>query len=357
METTIHKTAGGDPTRIAREAGRVLAAGGVVAIPTETVYGLAAAARRPEAVRRLYELKGRDRGKPLLVHLGHLETMVTLAATPNPTVSRLIRRLWPGPLALVVPDLDGGFTGFRYPDHDLACAVLRAAGGVIFATSANASGDADLTAGSDVVSSFSGRVDLIVDAGPTRLGGASTVARVTGRRIEILRAGIIPAEEVRRAGNRRILFVCTGNICRSPMAEGLLRRELARRLSIEGDRLPEHGFEVSSAGTASLTGQPATPEARRVVARLGVDIGSHISSPVTPTGIAEADDIFVASRRHAQTILHYAPEAQRKMRAMLPDGRDLWDPYGAPEEEYAKVAELLGPAVRHIAEELLIEEG
>ena len=149
----------------------------------------------------------------------------------------------------------------------------------MLATSANLSGEPDLVKGRDVVQAFTGIVEAIIDSGPTPLGGSSAVISVVGKRVEVLRPGVVPEVQIRRAARRRILFVCTGNICRSPMAEGMLRTKLARRLAVPVEEIPDAGFHIDSAGTASLTGEPATEEAQRAAARYGVPTDTTRAGP------------------------------------------------------------------------------
>ncbi len=193
----VRAPAGAPPVRDAiDEAVRVLGRGGLVVLPTETVYGLAADPRDPEAMARLGAAKGRDAGKPVALLIAGLEHIESEGGRLAGCARRLAERLWPGPLTLVI-DTPRGPTGFRWPDHPFPQAVVRAFGRPVAATSANRSGGPDaLTAGA-AVAALGDAVDLVVDGGPVPGGVPSTVVRVTGAGIEILREGAIPAAHIR----------------------------------------------------------------------------------------------------------------------------------------------------------------
>jgi len=193
------------PEAIARAAALIIA-GRPVAIPTETVYGLAARADHGEAVAAIYEAKGRPSFNPLIVHILSLEQAERIARFDD-RARALAQRYWPGPLTLVLPlRADAGIASLatagldtialRMPAHPAMRALLEATGLPLAAPSANASGAISPTRAEHVRASLGGRIPLIVDAGPTALGLESTIVRVTGDRVELLRPGPITAEEL-----------------------------------------------------------------------------------------------------------------------------------------------------------------
>ncbi|GIW88724.1 MAG: threonylcarbamoyl-AMP synthase [Isosphaeraceae bacterium] len=185
------------------EAAEVLRRGGLVAFPTETVYGLGADATNPSAVREIFEAKGRPATNPLIVH-GADEAAVRWAVAEWPEwAGRLAAQFWPGPLTLVLPRSERvaeevtaglGTVGVRVPDHRVALALLRTLGRPIAAPSANRSTGVSPTAAEHVLADLEGRVDLVLDAGRTAVGIESTVVDVTGRLPRILRPGVIGAD-------------------------------------------------------------------------------------------------------------------------------------------------------------------
>ncbi len=182
----------------------MLAAGGVVALPTETVYGLAGDATDPAAVAAIYAAKGRPGFNPLIVHVADLAAAERLVEFNSPARD-LAGRFWPGPLTLVLPALPGNgiatdvtaglaTLAVRVPAHPVMRAVLAAFGRPLAAPSANASGTISPTTAAHVAASLGGQIALIVDGGATPGGLESSIVRVDGDRVSLLRPGGIPAE-------------------------------------------------------------------------------------------------------------------------------------------------------------------
>ena len=191
------------PEAITRIAG-LLADGALVALPTETVYGLAADARNGQAVAQVFEAKGRPSFNPLIVHLPDLATAETIAVFSD-TARHLAEAFWPGPLTLVLPlrteaGLSGlvtaglGTVAIRVPAHETAQAVLRAFGGPVAAPSANPSGRISPTTAAHVAAGLGDRVAAILDAGATEVGVESTILGVDGTGVRLLREGGLPRE-------------------------------------------------------------------------------------------------------------------------------------------------------------------
>ena len=187
-------------TAIAEAAGLILA-GQCIAVPTETVYGLAADATNGEAVARIYEAKGRPSFNPLIVHVPDLAAAREIGEFGEEAVA-LATRYWPGPLTLVVPLRKAASIasiataglptiGLRVPAHPAMQALLRAAGRPLAAPSANASGAISPTRAGHVLKSLGGRISLIIDGGPTERGIESTIVAATGGPVRLLRAGPI----------------------------------------------------------------------------------------------------------------------------------------------------------------------
>src|SRR6185503_14967689 len=186
------------------EAARLILAGEPVAVPTETVYGLAADATKEEAVARIYAAKGRPSFNPLIVHVPDLPAAQQIGEFSDDALA-LAEQYWPGPLTLVVPLREDAqiasittaglsSVGLRVPDHPAMQALLRASGRPLAAPSANASGSISPTRASHVVKSLGGRIPLIVDAGRTERGIESTIVAVTGGALRLLRRGPIEIE-------------------------------------------------------------------------------------------------------------------------------------------------------------------
>ena len=185
-----------------------IAAGKVVAMPTDTVYGLVASLSHPDAITRVFEMKRRDLSRVLPVLISSADQVAHLTGDLDPDVPLLLATYWPGPLTVVVPALAGmpagvvgsdGTVGLRVPNHPTAIAVLERAGGSVACTSANRSGELPARTAADVFDALGDEVDLILDGGQTPGGTPSTVIRAVGGRLSLLRAGAIPIEHIRRS--------------------------------------------------------------------------------------------------------------------------------------------------------------
>lgn len=180
-----------------------LQAGGVVAIPTDTVYGIAASLAHPAALERIYDIKGRPADNPLPVLVSSPSEIERIAHHVSPDIALLLDLYWPGPLTVVLParagmpervTAGGKTVGVRMPNHPLAIEVIAKAGGAIACTSANLSGEAPACTAAEVAASLGPRLDLILDGGRAPRGVASTVVETRDADIHILREGAIPTE-------------------------------------------------------------------------------------------------------------------------------------------------------------------
>ncbi len=193
------------------EAARLVLAGEPVAVPTETVYGLAADATNPQAVARIYAAKGRPSFNPLIVHVVDLAAARRIASF-NDQALGLAKQHWPGPLTLVLPLLEGsgiagivtaglGTIALRVPAHPAMQALLKACGRPLAAPSANASGRISPTRASHVLASLNGRIPLVIDGGATERGIESTIVAATDGQLRLLRRGPIHLDAVEAQGS------------------------------------------------------------------------------------------------------------------------------------------------------------
>jgi protein-tyrosine phosphatase len=345
-----------------RAAGKALADGCLVIFPTETVYGVGASAVHAGAVEDLSHLKNRTPDRPFTIHLAESEQAERFAGPLPRMARRLIRKAWPGPLTLVVPDrrpdrgrppglveeaiYHEGTVGLRCVSHAVGRAVLRAAGVPVVGTSANLAGRPAPRRLAEALADLKGLVPLAIDAGPTQYAQASTVVRIRGEdSYEVLRKGAVPERRLERLARTRILLVCTGNLCRSPMAAGIARKILADRLGCSPEELQDRGIDVASAGTGAIYGYPASEKAIRAMAQRGIDIGEHRSQPLTVDSLLGADYIWVMARGHMDSVTNLAPEASPRVAMVDPSGRDVADPIGGDEEAYRRCAEHLEAAL------------
>jgi L-threonylcarbamoyladenylate synthase len=195
--------------RAIEQAAAALREGGTVAFPTETVYGLGADARNTDAVRSIFTAKGRPSDNPLIVHIADRSQLDELVSSPDETVCRLLDAFWPGPLTVVLPAKPGVLSplvtaglstvGVRMPDHVVARALIAASGCPLAGPSANRSGKPSPTRAEHVRADLDGRIDGIVDAGPTGVGLESTVVAISGGEVHILRPGGVTAAQLQAA--------------------------------------------------------------------------------------------------------------------------------------------------------------
>jgi L-threonylcarbamoyladenylate synthase len=204
MQTEVIKVDPGnfDPERL-RQAAAILRTGGLVALPTETVYGLGAVYNNGPALAEIFRAKGRPADNPLIVHIYRFEQLELLAEEIEPKLQLLMEQFWPGPLTLVFPKkaavsslVTAGLStvAVRMPAHPVAAALLRLTGLPVAAPSANLSGKPSPTRGSHVLRDFEGKIPLVIDAGPCEAGIESTVAMLNRGKLLILRPGSVTRE-------------------------------------------------------------------------------------------------------------------------------------------------------------------
>jgi L-threonylcarbamoyladenylate synthase len=260
------------------EAVAVLRRGGLVAFPTETVYGLGADASNPAALARLFAVKGRPRSHPVIVHLGAPAWMAQWASEVTPDAARLAERFWPGPLTLVVrrapavlDAVTGGqeTVGLRVPAHPVARALLAAFGRGIAAPSANRFGRVSPTTAEHVRQDLGSDVDLVIDGGACEVGIESTIVDVTGDAPVLLRPGRITADEIAGALQETVKDPDRT----APRAPGTLPAHYAPRTRMELVPASEVAARVrAAAGSAAALAFEGTPidgpaVAVRIVAR------------------------------------------------------------------------------------------
>ncbi len=273
-------TAGPTPVLAARPeaietAVRCLAAGGLVAFPTETVYGLGADATNGDAVARLYLAKGRPLFNPLIVHVADLAAARELGRL-DAAAERLAAAFWPGPLTLVAPRApDCGVAelatagldtiALRVPDHPVARALLVALDRPVVAPSANRSGHVSPTTAAHVLADLGGRIDLIIDGGPTTIGLESAIVACVGGAPQLLRPGGVAREQIERALGRHLAQPPPSLApadAEAPLAPGMLSSHYAPRSAL---RL---GVKRVRPGEALLAFGPALPEGAGTAAAL-----------------------------------------------------------------------------------------
>ncbi|MBI4567922.1 MAG: Sua5/YciO/YrdC/YwlC family protein [Planctomycetes bacterium] len=333
------------------EALRVLQRGGVIAFPTDTVYGLAALLGAPGGEEELRRLKGRDERKPFTRFVRRLGQAARLLGRAPVVFDRLAKAFWPGPLTLVARTVEGDATlGFRIPDHPVALAVVDAAPAPLLVTSANRAGEPEATRARQVRDTFGREVGLVIEGACGPSERPSGVVFATDDGFRVVREGGVSEHLLRLAAAIRVLFVCTANVCRSPMAEQMFRRLVAdrdaARVPAREDGFIPRGFFVSSAGSFARPGVPMSDKALFALEKLGYEPADHQSRSLNLQNLASWDYIFAMEKAQYESLKEHMPELGDRLRMFDPRRRDVPDPFGGDEVVYLECAHRIEALVK-----------
>ncbi len=355
-----------------KEAAKLVDSGGLAAFPTETVYGIAC---RAESIvlAKLDKVKGRSSGKHYTLHIAQKSDVNKYLPAVGLRAQKLITKAWPGPLTIVF-ELDAkavekqqglidedvyknlykdNSIGIRCPDNPVAKILLQETKSPVVAPSANLTGQQPAADGDAVLAQFAGKIELLLDSGPCKYKKSSTVVKIGKKGLKILRPGVYSRAEVGMMSAVQFLLVCTGNSCRSPMAEGMFRKYLAEKLECKVDQLDEMGYKVVSAGVMGLSGMPASTEAIAACAAKGINIKAHKSRALSRQLVEESDFIYAMGQTHCQRIAAFGPEAGRKC-GLLAMNQEIADPIGQSQQVYDRCADLIEEVVEKRISELVI---
>ncbi len=349
MKTEILKICTPDDTQSVQKIAKLLDAGSLVALPTETVYGIGCKVGK-QPFDRLNEVKGRPLDKRYTLHIGSRDQLKKYISSMSSKARKLVQHAFPGPVTIVFELNDeslsqvkqnlpkkvfkmlysDGTLGVRYPACPVVCAILAKAESPVVAPSANPAGLAPATTAKEVLDYFDGKIECIVEIPDFEADfkQSSTVVKMGKRDIQVLREGAVSAHRIREWTTIRILFVCTGNTCRSPMAAGFCRKYFSDNLSCQVDELEHFGYIINSAGVAACEGIPASRHAIEVCRTEKIDLSSHRSRQLTLEDIEQSDMIFTMSRGHWDDVVQSLPSASGKC-FMLDETSDILDPIGS----------------------------
>jgi L-threonylcarbamoyladenylate synthase len=371
METKVIQVDAGNITpAVIKEAAQAVDEGRFVAFPTETVYGIACRVQS-DTLAGLDNIKGRTADKVYTLHIAKRDDVFRYVPKVGMLGRKLIQNTWPGPVTIVFElsqdDLErqktrlGGevfgllYTnntlGVRCPDNRIASELLKYSQNAVVAPSANITGQPPAVNSEQVLAQLSGKIDILLDGGPSKYKQSSTVVKISKKGLEVLRHGVYPKVELEALSQVKILFVCTGNTCRSPMAEGFCKKYLAEKFNCKVDDLEHVGYKVSSAGLMGSVGLPASPGAIIACAARGVDLESHRNQGLTGHLIEESDLIFAMEKIHCKTVVALNPDAESRC-MLLAENKEIPDPIGSQQSVYNNCAKIIEKAVKTRLDEL-----
>lgn len=322
-----------------------LSAGELVILPSETGSVLAQLALSNQIARKVPAVND-----SLILLLRSADELLDYVPHLSTTGLRIGRRCWPGALVLrasanatdgffaVLPEsirvsvTTGGEIAIRVSSHPVLSEVAKLTRGPLLLRELH-----ELPVNESLDGDNWREVRLIVrEQNPAT--GLTTIVRIDGRNWSAERIGGVTENRLQVAACEIILFVCTGNTCRSPMAEGLFRKMLAERLRCSPQDLLKRGFVVASAGVAADYGSAASPEAVEVLRRKGIDIRAHTSQPLADRLLDHADRFYTLTAGHRRTILSNRPDTASRVQLLARDGNDVLDPIGGGLDDYVDCA-------------------
>lgn len=336
-----------DPRDAIHRAVELLVVGGLVGLPTESSYVGIALASQPESLSRLALLAG---GDPVVAVRSRDEAL-DFAPQMDGFGRRLMERLWPGSVVLEaeVPFEVGVHSGLpagvnsalvragrlrmAMPDHDVPPAVRRLTPApLIFAAPTGRI----LNSPRALLEAFGGNLEIVIDDGPPLHPGLRTVVRVGPAGYGVVEPGLVDEAGIRERMSFGVVFVCTGNTCRSPLAAAIFRKLLAERLNCAADDLAKRGLFVASAGLAAGYGMPAAAESLALAEEFGLDLASHRSRPLTDDLLDRADYVVTMTAGHRDSILAVRPDLASRVHLLSREGLDIADPIGGGPAEYER---------------------
>jgi L-threonylcarbamoyladenylate synthase len=368
MAAEYLKVSSENPSRkILDRAVSVLKSGGVIIYPTDTLYGFGALVNNREAIDKIYQIKKRDREKPFTILVNSRADAEKIAGGMTLNERKIFESLLPGKITLLIkarkkisiPGLEHvDKIGFRIPGSKLCRQLVRLSGSPISSSSVNISKKENLGRIEDISLEFGRKVDLILDGGKINSLKGSSVLDISIFPPVLMREGEVSKQLLEkklgltlRLGYSRkyvITFICSGNICRSPMAEGILRKKLDKEIF-------KDKVEVNSAGTLNLPASTASIESINIAGEHQVDLNNHLSRPVDRLIVDRAHLVLCMAEEHYDELTRRYPEDKHKifmLRRFEKEGlvgdASIEDPIGRDEEFYSQIYDQIEEEIERI---------
>lgn len=331
---------------------QALVEGRKVALPVETAYHAVSSGLNAKSVEHLRMLESSSQIADCCLLIRSAQELLDYAPELSTVAARVAGRAWPGPLVLdlaVNPErsllrqlpnevkdllIHQGRAAFRVASHDTVKQALRLMPGPLLAAPLKAKeGPARTASGIRETADFS----IVVDDGQTQFNDFATRLRIDDNRCQVLSKGVLQGEALIRSAQLVVLVVCTGNTCRSPMAETLMRAMFAKRF--DSQEIAAQKVYVASAGLNAFPGGTASTEAQAVMSERGLSLREHQSRSVTAHGLQNADLVLTMTKSHRNAILEQLPEIESKVHLLSGTTADVSDPFGGPPSVYSACAD------------------
>lgn len=367
-----------DPANPSKEvysrAAELIESGGLIVYPTDTLYGFGVNINNPVAMNRLIEVKGQQSKKPISMMVRDIPMIESLIGKLNDQEKTAVRRLFPGKITILLPvrkTIKNSYLkqfkklGFRIPDNLFCHHMMKKLNSPVSTTSVNRTHMPNLTDAAQISKLFEDDVDMIIDGGEIISAAGSSIIDFSFYPPEIIRQGDMTVDEIERrlgysvstnfSGKFVVTFVCSGNICRSPMAEGILLKAFEKTRH-------RKSVQVNSAATLDLQPRPAHHHAITVCEQYGINLHDHLSQRVSSQVIREANIVICMALNHFQYLRGKYPEFKSKI-VLLKQWKNekkllnpsVADPIGLDKEVFEATAEEIQKEITRILPALVKE--
>lgn len=365
MPNTLDWKSSEDPRDIVHLIVQALVEGRIVALPAETAYHAFASGLKEGAVERLLALDCVRSDYPPTLFLRSASEALDYAPELSRVAARFVHRGWPGPLILELPAdcerslsnslpigirgrllRDQKYLAMRVAAHEAIRQAMRLMPGPLVAIPLQDKQKEPVCRSDQLAKACSNAISTLVSDGPTHFGGLATTVRIQENLCKITHPGVLTGESLLRLGQLVVLLVCTGNTCRSPMAEALLKAKLRERFPHFAN-LPFSPVAVASAGLSAFPGGPASPEAINAMKRRGLSLLDHQSRAVTERTLRTADLVLTMTGSHRAAIVDRFPEIAPQVHLLSGSRSDVSDPFGGSESVYVECAAQIDQYLDH----------